>query len=120
MIRTDRGLSATRESLMSLEEALLDLTRHRVEYHPRTFELLAAPIREEILARRAEIDAYIGMTAGRPDQSPGDARTPPNARECEYAYVVSRSAGVEVPAQRIKRLVPASENKRSDVAAIAS
>jgi hypothetical protein len=62
MIRTDRGLSATRESLMSLEEALLDLTRHRAEYHPRTFELLAAPIREEILARRSEIDEYIGLT----------------------------------------------------------
>jgi hypothetical protein len=66
MIRTERGLSATRESLMGLEEALLDLTRHRAEYHRATFELIAAPIREAILARRAEIDEYIGMTPGSP------------------------------------------------------
>lgn len=62
MIRTDAGLAATRESLTNLEEALLDLTRKRDQYHPATFALLAAPIRDEIRVRRAEIDAFIGLT----------------------------------------------------------
>lgn len=64
MIRTDAGLKATRESLSNLEEALLDLTRTRAKYHPSTFMILAAPIRDEINARRAEIDEYIGMNVG--------------------------------------------------------
>lgn len=76
MIRTERGLRATRESLTVLEEALLDLTRHRAEYHPTTFELIAAPIREQILARRAEIDEYIGLTPRPTDISPNGPVTP--------------------------------------------
>jgi hypothetical protein len=68
MIRTDAGLAATRESLRNLEEAFLDLTHKRDQYHPATFALLAVPIRAEIQARRAEIDAFIGLT--EPTASP--------------------------------------------------
>jgi hypothetical protein len=70
MIRTDAGLRATRESLAHLENALLGLTRNRAKYHPKTFALLAEPILEDILARRAEIDEYIGFTPLQPDRAP--------------------------------------------------
>jgi hypothetical protein len=63
MIQTDAGLRATREALAKLEEAMLDLNRNRAKYHPGTFALLAAPIADEIHARRAEIDEYIGVPA---------------------------------------------------------
>lgn len=63
MIRTDAGLRAAREATAHLEDALLDLTRNRAKYHPTTFDLLAAPIVEELRARRAEIDEYVGLPA---------------------------------------------------------
>jgi hypothetical protein len=62
MISNDAGLRATREALANLEEALLGLTRTRAQYHPATFALLSAPIADEIRARRAEIDEYIGLS----------------------------------------------------------
>ena len=77
MIRTDAGLRATRESLSNLEEALLDLTRSRAKYHLSTFMLLAAPIRDGINARRAEIDEYIGMTFVRPESPVTQAEARP-------------------------------------------
>jgi len=82
MIRTDAGLRATRESLSNLEEAMLDLSRSRANYHPSTFMILAAPIRDEIKARRAEIDDYIGMNLVRAESpvTQSEARpTPENS-----------------------------------------
>ena len=84
MIRSDAGLRTTREALANLEEALLGLTRTRAQYHPATFALLTAPIADEIRARRAEIDEYIGLppvsqdsvTRG-PDGPPGTDRATP-------------------------------------------
>lgn len=61
MIHTDAGLRATREAATHLEDALLDLHRNRAKYHPTTFALLAAPIIEELHARRREIDEYVGL-----------------------------------------------------------
>jgi hypothetical protein len=86
MIRSDAGLRATREALANLEEALLGLTRTRAQYHPATFALLTAPIADEIRARRAEIDEYIGLPPDYPDSvprgpdgSPGTDRAAPGA-----------------------------------------
>lgn len=61
MIDSDTGLLATREAAAHLEDALLDLHRNRAKYHPTTFTLLAAPIVEELHARRREIDDYVGV-----------------------------------------------------------
>jgi hypothetical protein len=72
MIDTDTGLRATREAVAQLEDALLDLTRNRAKYHPATFALIAAPIIDELHARRAEIDEYVGLPAAVPP-TPADA-----------------------------------------------
>jgi hypothetical protein len=77
MIRTDAGLRATREAIVSLEEAMLDLTRNRARYHPATFALLAAPIADEIRARRAEIDEYIGLALPPSEHPSGDGQARP-------------------------------------------
>jgi hypothetical protein len=90
MIHTEAGLRATRESLTHLENALLGLTRSRSEYHPKTFELLAAPIRDEILARRAEIDEYIGLAATESDHPPGEIEAKPTTNGPD----VEKEAGV--------------------------
>lgn len=69
MIQTDDGLKATREVLANLEAAMLDLIRNRAKYHPGTFALLVAPIADEVRARRAEIDEYIGLPSADVPQS---------------------------------------------------
>ena len=81
MSQTDAGLKATREALANLEEAMLDLTRNRAKYHPSTFALLAAPIADEIHARRAEIDEYIGLPSN--DTSENVPRLPANGAVAE-------------------------------------
>jgi hypothetical protein len=80
MIRSDAGPKASREALVNLEEALLDLTRNRARYHPATFALLTAAIADEIRARRTEIDEYIGVGPTPSDQTAGGLapdRAPP-------------------------------------------
>lgn len=90
MIRSDAGLRATREALANLEEALLGLTRTRGQYHPATFALLTAPIADEIRARRAEIDEYIGLPPAPPDSATRGADGQPNTDRA--------TPGVTVPA----------------------
>jgi hypothetical protein len=48
--------SATEQALTQLEAALADLRAHRAEYHPRTFDLIAEPIIEEIARFRALLE----------------------------------------------------------------
>jgi hypothetical protein len=90
MIRNEAGLNATRESLVHLENSLLDLTRKQTKYHAATFALIAKPIRDAIHARRAEIDEYIGLTAGEQIQSPHDKEAKLTVSE----YEVERGSGV--------------------------
>jgi hypothetical protein len=89
MIRTEAGLTATRESLVHLENALLDLTQQRAKYHPATFALIAAPIRDQIHSRRAEIDEYIGLTS-ESNRSPDEPPTTGPIRN----FNIERDAGV--------------------------
>jgi hypothetical protein len=77
MIHTDAGLRATREAIVNLEEALLDLTRTRSKYHPATFALLTTPIADEIRARRAEIDEFIGLPPGSSNGHASDTELRP-------------------------------------------
>jgi hypothetical protein len=119
MIRTDAGLRITRESLANLEEALLDLTRNRVKYHPRTFALLAAPIADEIRARRAEIDEYIGL-AGLPCVSSGTQGVPgevPREGTVSVKKITWDSAAAKREMGRHRTRISASENRWSDASA---
>ena len=79
MINSDTGLLAAREAAAHLEDALLDLHRNRANYHPTTFALLAAPIVEELHARRREIDDYVGVPLLLSQPQQADAGQPMTA-----------------------------------------
>jgi hypothetical protein len=63
MIPTDEQLKSTQEALGKLEAAMAALTRKKASLHPDRFVLMAEPLVDHIRRRRAEIDAYTGITA---------------------------------------------------------
>jgi hypothetical protein len=65
MIRNDEGLRQTQAALADLERGLAALRQRRQSMHPTWYDVSADPYIEHILRMRAEIDAYLGIPAGR-------------------------------------------------------
>jgi hypothetical protein len=61
MIRTDDGLTQTREALIDLESILASLVRKKETMHPDQFAWMADPVVDHIRRLRGEIEEYIGL-----------------------------------------------------------
>jgi hypothetical protein len=76
VIETREQYVRTRDALFHLEMALAAATRDRDRYGPHFADVASAEV-EMILKLRAEMDAYIGLTAyldefGTPAEEPAD------------------------------------------------
>src|SRR5229473_2935547 len=72
MIRNDEELTAVRNQLALIEDALAALRRDVLPKNRRNYEVLSEGYVDQIAALRAEIDAYLGLVTsstvdGRPD-----------------------------------------------------
>jgi hypothetical protein len=63
MIRNDAQLAQYREALGPLERSLALLQRDRAQLHPDRYALMAAPVLDDLLKLRQDIDDYLGVTA---------------------------------------------------------
>jgi hypothetical protein len=69
MIQNDEQLRQTQEALLDLESSMASLNAKKSAIHPDRFALMAEPIVDHIRRLRADIDAYIGMTAVVADEA---------------------------------------------------
>jgi hypothetical protein len=63
MIKNDNQLAIVREQLASAEAALDAIRREVQPQNPRTYAVMAEPYIDVVLSLRAEIDAYLGISA---------------------------------------------------------
>ncbi len=63
MIMNDNQLAIVREQLATAEAALDAIRREVQPQNPRTYAVMAEPYIDVVLSLRAEIDAYLGISA---------------------------------------------------------
>lgn len=63
MIRTDEELEIARQQLARAESAIGALRREVLPVSEKRFSLMAGAYVEQVLALRAEIDAFVGLAA---------------------------------------------------------
>ncbi len=62
MIQNDEQWLSTREAMIHLERGLAALHKDKAKIHPDRFVLMAAPVLEDLLRLRQQIDDYLGVT----------------------------------------------------------
>ncbi len=62
MIQNDEQLQRAREAVASLEHSVAILQKDQGRLHPDRYALMAAPILEDLLLLRQQIDDYLGVS----------------------------------------------------------
>lgn len=63
MIRNDEQMTIVRQQLGRIEDALASLRRDVLPKNKRNYEVMSEGYVDQIMALRAEIDAYLGIVA---------------------------------------------------------